>query len=551
VLAALSDIRVDLLDEGWSATVSWFRHVAHRRAGDLDRAELVLDGAMSLTIGGDEQTELAHLHVAWLRGRVDHVRDHLPALEQRFRAMGNRYLHVEVALELAARLAWLGDRHRARELLDEMTPLLAEMPGALVQILRLIAAAAVAIEDGDDATAAALLAENSHAVPGRADNWYWRDRTALALPYLLEPQWRETWDVETTSPTHRVGIELAGALEAARRGDMATVGALSWPEPGIARAHLPLRWLAELAAAGVAAGNPPDPRLLDALGDSLRPTLQDIVTVGAAPALGSAVAELAARIPALPTQHLTIAVLGPLEVRRDDVVIDHPDLARRRVRELLSLLVARRRIRREVAADLLWPEKADPRHNLRVTLNYLQGILEPDRPRSEPTYFLRPAGDTLALVSSDRLRCDVWDLVAHLDAADQAERAGDPAAALAAYQAALPLWRGDPYDDIGDLDWVRDEQRQLTSRYTLAALRAGELLLAKQAAHEARGAAEHALKADPAHEPAYQLLVRAHLALDDTRGARRALDACLLVLADLAVEPSGSTVELLSTLTRR
>ncbi len=263
-----------------------------------------------------------------------------------------------------------------------------------------------------------------------------------------------------------------------------------------------------------------------------------------------AVTQLAARVPAAPTHRLTISVLGPLELRRDDLIVEHRDLARRRVRELLSLLVARRRVRREVAADALWPELADPRHNLRVTLNYLQGILEPNRPRTEPSYFLRTRGDTLTLVSSDRLRCDVWDLAAHLDAADAAERSGDPAAALAAYQAALPLWRGDPYDDIGDVEWARDEQRQWTNRYVVAALRAGELLFAKRAAHEASRAAEHALTADSAHEPAYQLLARALLALHDTRGARRALDACLSALAGLGVTPSSATLELLAALDR-
>ena len=549
VLTALSGLDDSVLG-GWAGTVHWLRHVAYRRAGDLDRAELTIDLAESLPQSlPDQQVVLARLRTDWLRGRVDHVRECLPEVELHYRSAGNRFLHVEVALELAAHLAWLGARDRAQALLDETTPMMADMPGALAQILRLIASVGVAVVDGDEAAATALLEADPHAVPGRTDNWYWRDRAAVALPYVLLPRWRDDWDGETHSATHRIGIELAHALVAARGGDLSTVRALGWPDPGTARAHLPLRWLGELAAAGIVVGNPPPGALVDALGDSLRPALSRIVTVSSPPAAGTAAADLLAHI-AAPSGHcLTIRVLGPLELQIDGVTVDHPDLHRRRVRELLCLLVARRRVRREVAADLLWPELANARHNLRVTLNYLQRVLEPDRPRTEPGYFLRTGNDALALYPSDRLRCDVWELAAHLDRAEQAERAGDPATAVTVYQAALPLWRGDPYDDVADLDWARDEQAHWRERYTLSALRAGELLLATGSSREAALAAERAITADPTAERGYQLLARSHLASGDPRGAHRALDTCLRTCAELDLEPGAVTVDLLARLT--
>src|SRR5690606_4949590 len=152
-------------------------------------------------------------------------------------------------------------------------------------------------------------------------------------------------------------------------------------------------------------------------------------------------------MPAVPAYRLAVSVLGPLELRRDGTVVEHADLHRRRVRELLCYLVAEPRRRREEAAEALWPELPDPRHNLRVTLNYLQRVLQPERDRDEPPFFVRTQGEWLTLGGGEHLDVDAWRLDARLDAADQAERRSDPAAALAAYRSALPAWRGEPYAD--------------------------------------------------------------------------------------------------------
>jgi DNA-binding SARP family transcriptional activator len=549
VLQALSDVDEGLLDPGWRATANWLRSVAHRRAGDLDLAEVMVD-AEWVPSGDKGVAALARLRIAWLRGDVDDALEQLVAAEQKARSAGHHYMEVEVGLELAAHLAWLGRPEHAQQLLDETAKLMPDMPGALVQIMRLITVAGIAVAQGDEPAATKHLAEDSHSRPGRADNWYWRDRTAVALPYVLLPHTRHEWDAQTQSTTHRVGIELGRALVAARANDLSVVRALQWPEPGIARVHLPLAWLAELVATGIAAGNPPPPALPEALGDQLRFALQRVAIAGTSKDVTTEAARLAGRLPARSPHNLSISVLGPLEVRIDDVIVEHPDLGRRRVRELLCLLVIRRRLRRDVIADILWPELVDPRHNLRVTLSYLLRILEPQRRRNDAGFFVRTDNETVSLSANSRLRCDVWDLDAHLEVAADAERAGDPSAALLAYQNALPLWRGDPYDDVADTDWARDAQTHLRNRYTVAAVRAGELLLASGDAREASRAGEHAVRADPMCEPAYRLCARSLVAMGDRGGAESTLEACLRMLAELGLEPSPATTELSAALRR-
>ncbi|MDQ3601749.1 MAG: hypothetical protein M3408_10985, partial [Actinomycetota bacterium] len=57
-------------------------------------------------------------------------------------------------------------------------------------------------------------------------------------------------------------------------------------------------------------------------------------------------------------------------------------------------------------------------------------------------------------------------------------------------------------------DWAEPERTRLRTRYTAAAVRAGELLLAAGAPANARRAAERAITADTIAENAYQLLAR-------------------------------------------
>jgi LuxR family maltose regulon positive regulatory protein len=86
-------------------------------------------------------------------------------------------------------------------------------------------------------------------------------------------------------------------------------------------------------------------------------------------------------------------------------------------------------------------------------------------------------------------------------------------------------------------------------RYTAAALRAGELLVAAGERADAAAAARHAITAEPGAEPAYRLLATAHIADGDRAAARRALDDCRLALAELGLEPEAATTTLLASAT--
>ena len=257
---------------------------------------------------------------------------------------------------------------------------------------------------------------------------------------------------------------------------------------------------------------------------------------------------LVGQLAVAPSYGLDVSVLGPLEVRRDDEVVTHPALRRRRVRELLCYLVAHRHVRREVVEDHFWSDSNDPAHNLRVTLNYLQQILQPERHRGTPSFFVETNGSSLALRVTDHLRIDAWDLESHLDAAADAERSQDIEGSIVHYRAALPLWRGEPFAEVPYEDWAEPVRARLRARYASAATRVGELW-ATAGEHElALDAAERAVTADPTAEPAYRLLARVHLDRDDRPRALAALRACVAALAELGIEPDAVTNALLTDL---
>ena len=152
---------------------------------------------------------------------------------------------------------------------------------------------------------------------------------------------------------------------------------------------------------------------------------------------------------------LTVALLGPTQLFRDAEQIDDPHWRRRRVHELLAFVAHHGTTTRDKVLGALWPELSDDsaRRNLRVTLTYLQSVLEPERARDEPPFYLRLDQDVLTLVGPPHLRLDFRTFHDLVGRADAAAAAGDLDAASDGYDAALALWRGD-YLEIHDSEWA-------------------------------------------------------------------------------------------------
>jgi DNA-binding SARP family transcriptional activator len=192
---------------------------------------------------------------------------------------------------------------------------------------------------------------------------------------------------------------------------------------------------------------------------------------------------------------------------------------------------------------MLWPDfdEKSVSSNLRMTLSYLQNLLEPQRGRGDAPWFLQQDGGVLRLRAVDHLTVDAWELDDALDAADEAATAGATTSELAHLERAIALWRGDLLDDIAGEEWAEPLREHARRRFVRAAVRGGELLVAGGRPTEAVLAAEKALAADPWCEPAIRLTVAAHLAAGDRSAARTAFDTGCKALAELGISPEPAT----------
>jgi len=453
----------------------------------------------------------------------------------------NRRLALAAAV---AAFAHVGDVATAQGYLQELDEPDATWAGEL-GVPGAFAAATLLVAQGDEDRAAAVLRDtiDRHGLDRSISRRAWR--ASLSLSYVLLPETREHWDEVAPAAGLEKPLRLCAGVVAAREGrQVDELRRLDVPDVQVVRAHLHHRFAAELAVGLAAAGRPEGPALLDVLGAPGREVVRSLAD-GRRDQAKQARSLLAA-VPAPPPATTHLAVLGPLALRRDGPdgpEVADPDLRRERVRTLLAFLVGHRATTRAEVTAALWPDldERSQANNLRVTLNYLQRVLEPWRPAGEPGYLVRTDGQRIELVAGGELRIDVDAFDAHVDAAARAEDDGTPSLALEHHLAAVALYRGPLHADVPDADWIDLDREHYRTRFVGSAIRAGQLLLGRGDVDDAEAVARRALAVDQWAEDAYGVLVAAALARGDRSAAQRQLDRGLAALAELGVEPSDAT----------
>jgi DNA-binding SARP family transcriptional activator len=543
VLAELDRVPPGSLNDVWQGVVSWLRSTTFMHVGDvrasLDAAEHALAHAGPLHA---PLAEGARLQALWFAGQGDAVVAALPALVERMRQAGYRNYTALAAAQCCLVHALVGQAERAAEHLAQARSAGASPDAPLVDSDLAIAEAALAVARGDDDAATAVLTAYLTRQPLGEGHSAAPQQRSLVLFYVLVAATRPAWDRAELGPAFVVARDLARALAAVRDDRRLPPDTPRLPDTTVVRAHLPLRWAAELGVAAVAAGRDDGWHLLDGMWPAGRPEVVDLARRATGP-LRAAARAAVARLAVPPTGQLELRLLGPVELRRDGEPVQAPDWRRERVRSLLAYLALTGTVSRGQLADELWPA-LDPEaqsRNLRVTLTYLLRVLEPDRVQRDPSFFLRQEGGNLSLHPGESLAVDVWEFDARCERAREAERRGSPAAALDHALGAVELWRGEPTELVSG-PWAVPliEGRRL--RFAAVATRAGELLLAHGDVERARALADRALAVDPWLESAHRLVVAAHRTTGDDLAARRALGRYREAIRDLGLGPDEATL---------
>lgn len=418
-----------------------------------------------------------------------------------------------------------------------------------------VAAAARSIVHGDEAGARGAVEDFLAAHPLSDPVASVHLRRFLAYGYVLSPDARQAWDAEPLGPAHERVRAAARLLLAARAGRLTCTDEVA---PETVLIAFPLPWAAELAVRAEAAGLPFGRRLLRWLVEHVGRTAHDAIRVLAdqpdsngrsdtagqpVKAVAAAARRLLVAVPATPMSQTRIEVLGPLRVLVNGTPVHPAELSRRRVRELLSVLVVHGDLDRTHLMDLLWPD-LDPQaaaRNLRVTLTYLRRVLEPDRPTGDGGCHLRTDRDRVRLVSSKALQIDLAELHGHLDGARRARMHGDPLAADADLAAAVRLWRGAPLCELGGVPAFAAQTTAILAELTEATLTLGERRLAEGDTAAARHLAQRALAAEPYGERCMRLLVAAETQHRDPAAMERALHRVHEALDTLGTPPEPAT----------
>ena len=471
--------------------------------------------------------------------------DELHELGEAYGVAENRAMVLSGLATVCAEYGWIEEARR--HLVDARQA--EEVVGARVRPAMTMAEVTLRLADDDEDGAAAVLRDALERDPlgDRPDRAY---RRSLASIYVLLPEARAELDDLELGPFFAFGRDLARRVVALRSGDVTSVAGLDWDDVGRLRAALAGPFVVELAVGAVTGGDPEARGALDGLPFDIRAPLRRLAA-SSPDAVAGVARELLTAVPAPPGSTVEIAVLGPLEVRRDGERVRGPDWQRDRVRALLQFLVDRRSISRRRVAEAVWPDldaiaAAD---NLRVNLNHLQRVLQPDRLPEEAPWFIRAADDRLVLHPSAELRVDADDFEAAVAAGRAAESALDPVIAIARYREAIGLYRGDYLVDAFRDDWGEADRARLRGLFVEVAVRAGELLLADGAYEEAATLGSRTVAVDPFAESAHRLSARALRRSGDRAGAWRLLTAAVATLREEGLEPEAQTLEDLRELT--
>ncbi|MGV9661522.1 AfsR/SARP family transcriptional regulator [Nocardia niigatensis] len=251
----------------------------------------------------------------------------------------------------------------------------------------------------------------------------------------------------------------------------------------------------------------------------------------------------------VPGAQVRLSVLGGLAA----TVAGRPvDLGGVRQRTLLAALVAA--FPHEVSADRLleqvWHDAADPSmSSLHFGISKLRDRLGPDRRRGSEGVISRRGTRYLLDLTADRI--DAHRFAEWIALAESTCAAGDSEGGLRAYELALSEWRGAPYADVADADFVRPEIARLTALELRARKALVELRLDAGRVDAALADAEALVSAHPLDERAWELAVLARYRAGRQSDALAALrDIRRLFDAELGVEPGVRLRELETAILR-
>jgi LuxR family transcriptional regulator, maltose regulon positive regulatory protein len=249
---------------------------------------------------------------------------------------------------------------------------------------------------------------------------------------------------------------------------------------------------------------------------------------------------------AAPLADLTIKLLGPVEISRDPLRPFAPDAwTTKRARDILCFIASRRhrRAAKETIIDIFWGE-SNPEviaKNFHPTVSHIRKALNSNQLLKQDFLIYRD-GDYI-LNTDFSYMIDIEEFDRHVAEGEAARRSGQAENYIAAYEAAVKLYRGEFMKGCYDA-WA-DEQRSYYQEQYLHLLEA--LVIAAQKAEEwprSLHLAQQILRDDPYREDIYCLVMRAYAAQGNRVAVKEQYETLRSLLnKELGVEPAAETLK--------
>lgn len=237
---------------------------------------------------------------------------------------------------------------------------------------------------------------------------------------------------------------------------------------------------------------------------------------------------------------LRVVGLGRFEVRQGLRVIPADRWRQRKAGELFRFLLTQpgHRAPRDVVVEALWP--GQPPDSVQALLHQatstLRRILEPELPDKFPSRYVRISGEMigLRLPTGSVIDFDRFESLA-------AGLLHSPGSAPRELTAARDAYGGELFPDDRYADWSAGRRERLAELAAATGARLAETLLESGEARAALDASRWAIERDPLREDAVAVAMRASIVLGDRVGALRAYRRFeARIVHDLGAAPSAA-----------
>lgn len=245
--------------------------------------------------------------------------------------------------------------------------------------------------------------------------------------------------------------------------------------------------------------------------------------------------------------HLSVRCFGSFELRVDGAPVLPRAVGRKKALTLLKVLLTHhgRPVTKDALIESLWPggDPATKTSQLYVLVHELRRLLEPPT-CGEPVHVLTDA-DRYRFEPSGAARIDLWEFRALAELGVNCHEQGDAARAVAAFEAAVALYRGDFMADEPYADWCQQERELLRETCLELLQRLAALTAAAAEWDRSVRFLRTAVDLDPLRERNHRELMQALWAVGRRDEAVRQYHLCQgLLRRELGVPPLTETKRL-------